>query len=105
MSTSAIIKVEGLSKVCVYKHYDGYPSGTLDWLVNFNKEFSENRGDDPEYKFAQLLRDSVFSADLYDLDKSKYTGWGVIVHVQDLSYDFVYTLHKDGTVTYKMKRD
>ena len=70
MGTRCIIKVEGLKGVCVYKHWDGYPKGTLPWLKDFNKKFTEERGfDDPEYKFAQLLRSSAFDCKKFNLGK------------------------------------
>ena len=100
MATRAAIKIEGVKFAKVYKHYDGYPSATLKWLEDFNKDFHENRGNDPEYKFAQLLRNSAIAAKEYQLDESKYTGWGVVGYSEDLSEEFEYKLMKDGTVEY-----
>ena len=78
MSTRAIIKIQGF-KVCeIYKHYDGYPEATLPWLEAFNKKFAAERGDDPRYKFAQLLRSSAFDCGEFGLDESRTTGWGVL---------------------------
>lgn len=74
MATRAVIKIEGVTFAKVYKHWDGSPDSTLDWLLNFNKEFTEKRGNDPSYKFAQLLRDSSFSCKTFDLDPSRFTG-------------------------------
>ena len=100
MSTNAIIKIEGVEFAAIWKHWDGYPSSTLPWLRAFNEEFNGKRGfDDPEYKFAQLLRDSVFSGEKYKLDDSKATGWGVIPMPLSWDADYVYTLHSDGTVS------
>jgi hypothetical protein len=101
MSTRCTIKIEGIKYAKVYKHHDGYPSGTLKWLEDFNKDFSLNRGFDPEYKFAQLLRSSKKNAEEYGLDDSEYTGWGVIEYNVDSGSEYEYTLHNDGTVTYE----
>jgi hypothetical protein len=106
MGTRCIIKVEGLNGVCVYKHWDGYPKNTLPWLKNFNKKFTEERGDDPEYKFAQLLRSSAFDSEEFDLGTDRTTGWGVLPlkNNDEIPWDiaYAYTLKKDGTVkTYR----
>ena len=101
MATRCTIKIEGVDYAKCYKHFDGYPEATLKWLEDFNKDFNKNRGNDPEYKFAQLLRSSVRNAKKYDLDKSKYTGWGVISYNEYYGEEYEYTLHKDGSVTYK----
>ena len=101
MGTRSTIKVEGQDKVKVYKHFDGYPKATLEWLEEFNKTFTKNRGDDPEYKFAQLLRSSIRDADKYNLDASEFTGWGVVGFDDSCGAEFKYILHKDGAVTYE----
>lgn len=101
MSTNAIIKIEGFPYAKVYKHFDGYPNGTLPWLEKFNKDFAEKRGNDASYKFAQLLRDSVRSEEEFDLGNSRYTGWGVIKADPSHQYEYEYTLHEDGRVTYE----
>ena len=102
MATRAIIIVEGITFAKVYKHYDGYPSATLPWLEEFNENFEESRNNDPEYKFAQLLRSSARrDAEKYNLDDSKFTGWGVVSYWGNNGADYVYTLHIDGSVTCK----
>jgi len=98
MATRATIKIEGINFAKVYKHWDGNPEGMLPWLEDFNKSFTENRGDDPEYKFAQLLRSSA--DEKYNLDSSKITGYGVIPYDQDMGEEYQYFLHRDGEVTY-----
>ena len=110
MSTRCIIKVEGLKGVCVYKHWDGYPEGTLPWLKSFNDEFTKERGNDPEYKFAQILRSSAFDCEKFNLGKDRATGWGVIPLKSniDIPFDiaYVYILKKDGKVkTYRPRHD
>ena len=70
MATRATIKVEGIESVKVYKHWDGMPKHTLPWLKKFNKDFTKARGDDPDYKFAQLLRSSARDAEEFGLDAS-----------------------------------
>ena len=101
MATRATIKIEGVKYAKVYKYYDGYPSATLEWLKDFNKKFTENRGEDGAYKLAQLLRNSAFDGVRYDLDKSEFTGWGVIAYNDSCGEEYEYTLKIDGTVTYK----
>lgn len=98
MSTRAVIRVEGVDFAQVYKHWDGYPSATLPWLAEFNRVFSRERGDDPHYKFAQLLRSSVRDGDRHGLDMSQETGWGVLAFGQEYGQDFNYILRTDGTV-------
>lgn len=116
MGTRAIIRVAGIEYAEVYKHWDGYPEATLDWLQDFNADFKQNRGDDPEYKLAQLLRDSARGIkevpDPYKpgktcdehprgLDPSKYTGWGVMPYKSRCGQEFEYTLNADGSVTHR----
>ena len=100
MATRCTIKVDGVKFAKVYKHWDGYPDATLNWLESFNEEFAEQRGVDPEYKFAQLLRSSAVDAELFGLDTSRTMGWGVIQYDDDYGEMYEYTLHNDGSVTY-----
>ena len=101
MSTRATIKIEGNNYCKLYKHFDGYPSATLTWLERFNTEFTKNRGDDVPYKTAQLVRSSVTMSEEFGLDTSMTTGWGLMKYDDECGEDFVYILHKDGTVTYR----
>ena len=39
MATRCTIIVEGIDSVKVYKHWDGYPEATLEWLQDFNEDF------------------------------------------------------------------
>ena len=96
-----VIKVEGINFAKVYKHWDGNPESTLTWLEEFNKKFANTRGDDPSYKFAQLLRSSINDADAYNLDPSLDTGWGVEPYDADVGEAYEYTLKTNGKVTYK----
>jgi len=98
MSTNCVIKVEDVKYAKVYKHWDGYPSATYRWLYNFNKNFTRKRGEDPTYKFAQLLRSSARDSSIYNLDDSDVTGWGVVPYDDDYSVDYTYILKKDGSV-------
>ena len=100
MSTNAVIRVEGFATAEVYKHWDGYPESTLPWLEAFNKEFASQRGVDPNYKFAQLLRSSVADAEKFHLDTSRCTGWGVFP-VGSSYFNYLYILKEDGTVEVK----
>lgn len=108
MATRATIKIEGINFAKVYKHWDGYPGRMMQWLETFNKDFFDNRGDDPGYKFAQLLRSSKQYEERLGLDPSNHTGWGsapfdsdMIPFDSDMGEEFEYTLHADGTVTFK----
>ena len=98
MSTRCEIKIEGVEYAKVYKHWDGYPEATLKWLEEFNREFTESRGDDTYYKFAQLLRSSIFMGEKFNLDQSKDTGWGVIPYNQSMGTEYCYILKTDGSV-------
>jgi len=92
MATRGTIKIEGINYAKIYKHWDCNPDCMLDWLNDFNNDFNTNRGHDPEYKFAQLLRFSQREGDKYHLDMSKHTGWGVVEYDEDLWADYEYTL-------------
>lgn len=98
MATSATVQLEGYTVAKLYKHFDGYPSATLKWLEDFNKDFVDNRGDDDEYKFAQLIRSSAFDCETYKLDPSRHTGWGVLSFNDEVGVEYKYRLMKDGTV-------
>lgn len=101
MATRCEIKIEGIKYAKVYKHWDGSPESTLGWLEDFNKDFTKNRGDDPQYKFAQLLRSSARDQEKYNLDPSLHTGWGVLPYDSDCWSEYTYTLKTDGTVEVK----
>lgn len=101
MATRSTIKVEGINYAKVYKHWDGYPEATLPWLEQFNKEFTAQRGNNPDYKFAQLLRSSARDAEQFKLDNSLHTGWGVVEYDADMGEEYEYTLKTDGEVTYE----
>lgn len=103
MATSVKIKVEGLKGVALYKHWDGYPTATLPWLEAFNENFTAARGDDPNYKFAQLIRSSAFDSEVFNLDYDRILGWGVITDKEEWNCRYIYTLHRDGTVSYRKK--
>lgn len=105
MATRATIIVEGQPSVKAYKHWDGYEEATLPWLEEFNKTFTEERGDDPDYKLAQLLRSSAFDAKKYSLDPSRNTGWGIVPIKADMWEEYEYHLHSDGRVSVKTGKD
>ena len=98
MATSCIIRVEGISYVELYKHFDGMPTSTLQWLEDFNAEASNALKDDITYKFAALVRSSIRDAEKYGLDDSKFTGWGIYPPGK-MAVDYIYTLKNDGRVT------
>lgn len=101
MATRATIKIEGINFAKVYKHYDGYPKNMIPWLEDFNRNFTEKRGDNPEFKFAQLLRSST-NPD-YNLDPSTETGYGVIPYNNNAGAEYEYVLRTDGSVTFSSK--
>ena len=103
MGTRALINIEGVDFASIYKHWDGYPEGMMDWLEDFNSKFSKNRGDDPEYKFAQLIRYTGKYDKDWGIDDSETTGYGVVPHNAEVWQDYTYTLHADGTVTHDGK--
>jgi len=96
-SSRTIIYVEGIDFACIYMH-DNESKKTLDWLRKFNREFTKNRGDDPEYKFAQLLR---YSTEVYPLDN--YLTWGLVPYNQPGVYyaNYVYSLLSTGKIKFE----
>ena len=98
MSTTAIIKLEGCNTAKVYKHWDGDTKYTLPWLKDFNKDFVQSRGDDDDYKLAQLVRSAVFDGNHYGLDMSRHTGWGIVPMDSEYDGEYEYILMKDGSV-------
>ena len=104
MSTNAVIRIESYKTAELYKHWDGYPEGVIEWLRNFNEDFIKHRGNDNPYKFAQLIRSSAFDAEKYNLDDDRHTGWGVYPRGQAY-YDFIYILKKDGSVEVRTAKE
>ena len=102
MATRALITIDGMDKIGIYKHWDGYPEATLPWLEKFHKDYLDNRGWDPEYELAQLLRSSIADAEEFELDKSKYIGWGIVDLSTGDEYgaEYEYILVKDGIKIY-----
>ena len=107
MSTRATIRMEGMEHCKVYKHSDGYPEVMLEWLEQFNKAFTEKRGECAcaEQKIAQLLRHSVIKFPIKTKDNYQcYTGdnefldWAIVEYDEDYNADYEYTLKKDGSV-------
>ena len=98
MATRATIAVKGVDYVKIYKHFDGYPEGMIEWLTDFNDRFNKERGDDPQYKFAQLLRFSSKYSKKYNLDESEYTGYGVVPIDADCGEQYEYKLYNDGVI-------
>ena len=103
MATRCTIKIQGINYAKVYKHWDGYPDATLQWLQDFNAKFENDRGfSDPQYKFAQLLRSSAWDSEQYNLDPSKATGWGVVDFTDFLWEEYEYTLTPDSVIVKKI---
>ena len=109
MSTRAQIVVEfkdedsktKIYECIVYKHSDGYPKGVLPFLEEFAKQFRADRGDDPAYCIAQMLRhwsryDLKEGTDGWGID-TVYHGWGIdTVYHGDIEY--LYVVKLDGSV-------
>jgi len=55
MSTRSQIKVKG-SEIMIYKHSDGYPSEVMPTLEKVMKQFIKERGNEPDYALAQIMR-------------------------------------------------
>lgn len=96
MATRSTIKIEGVNYAKIYKHWDGYPDGMVDWLNEFNADFNKQRGDDPEYKFAQVLRFAQREGERFNLDMNKHTGWGVVPFDNDCWEEYEYILTSTG---------
>jgi hypothetical protein len=99
MSIRSTIKIQGIDYCKIYKHWDGEPASMRGWLTDFNAEFTQKRGIDPEYKIAQCLRFAKKNEEIYDLDKNMQTGWGIVKFDADCGEVYEYTLLHDGTVT------
>lgn len=100
MGTRSTIIIEGVNYAKIYKHWDGYPEATLAWLQAFNggfdaKQKAAGNWYEPEFKFAELLKDSVAKQEQFNLCK---TGWAVMPFDDDCWAEYVYTLKADGTV-------
>ena len=102
MATRSTIKIEGVDFAKIYKHWDGYPEAMVDWLNEFNNHFNKERGDDPEYKFAQLLRFSQREGEKFGLDMSDTTGWGVIPIDSSYWAEYEYILTNKGVTINKL---
>ena len=105
MATRCTIKIEGVKYAKIYKHWDGYPEANYIWLSKFNDRFNKKRGDDPSYKFAQLLRFGSKYANTYNLDKSEFTGWGVSKYNSECWEEFEYHLTDKEVQVYKVSFD
>lgn len=122
MSTRAQIKLKSddrnfnqndEGKIYIYKHSDGYPKGVLPVLVNFVKNFHENRGcGDGPYLLCQLVREFAikeyirnqenaetghrFYRDWFE-DKWRFLGWGLDT-VQHGDIEFLYEIDSEGSI-------
>lgn len=89
--------------VKAYKHSDGYPDGVLPWLEPFARAFAADRGADPEYMVAQLIRHQAM-ADMEEWlrwggfdPRTWYTGWGACVEWHT-DIEYFYKVFSDGRV-------
>lgn len=105
MSTRSVIRFKN-DEVgsMIYKHWDGYPSATIPWLVDKVKTFTEKRGNDYTYFAAYILKSVLVDAEKYGLDDSPLTGWGLFkdnkeknkVVKDSFGVDYVYTIDLDA---------
>lgn len=116
MSTRCQIKLrETENNIYIYKHSDGYPEGVIPTLKPFVDRFFKNRGYDPDYLLAQIVRQ--FAAKDYEQghtarangDKrgaprdgetfpyGDYTGWGLDCIRHD-DIDYLYEIASDGQI-------
>lgn len=96
----AVVRVQGLPQVELFVHRVISVDLFEEWLREFNEAFCNERGFDPQYKFAQLLRSSVFDADKFAIDTNCIYGWEVLpqCNIEDSSHDYLYILNNDGTI-------
>lgn len=78
--------------VKIYKHCDGYPEGVLPTLEPFAQEFARDRGNDPEYMAAQIVRRFAV-----DGSRDSFTGWGLCTEWHG-DIEYAYQVFPDGTV-------
>lgn len=122
MSTRCHIRVkEANGKLyphMIYKHSDGYPEGVLPFLKPFTKKFIKERGDDPEYCIAQILRHWAIEEqkeceqDGFYKDKTQYLpinsflGWGICsTKYPHVDIEYLYTVDlATGKVTVESAR-
>lgn len=112
MSTRSQIKVKG-SEIMIYKHSDGYPSEVMPTLKEVMTQFIQERGNEPDYALAQIMRafarhdeerkgeklkqakrnNDDFWIDIYS--KVSMTGWGLdtVIH-GDIEYLYEVDLEK-----------
>lgn len=102
MATRCTIKIEGVKFAKIYKHWDGYPEANYVWLTEFNDRFNKERGDDPTYKFAQLLRYSSKYGEKFYLDQSEFTGWGVLKYDNECWEEYEYHLTNKEVEIYQV---
>ena len=97
------IFIEGISYAKIYKHNNEFytPERMREKLEAFNQEFTEERGEEADYKFAQLIKQSntIFKEDLKV--EEKFEGWGVLQYEEFCNSSHRYILHLDGTVSYE----
>ena len=111
MSTRTNIVVKGNNSV-IYKHSDGYPEYILPIIVPFLRVFKNNRGNDPEYCIASIIREFtrqeiITSSDWYkqidrnsdEIPREFCFGYGVSEHIHgDIDYLYIVDLKNDGWV-------
>jgi len=116
MSTNGIIYAEETKDVCLYKHWDGYPSGVLPYLKEFLPVFRQSRGPDPIYLMARLtgffldqqtkarknrLAQAKRKKNKYDIDyysRLEMTGFG-IAPSNMVGGEFYYSIGPDFSVS------
>ncbi len=91
----------------IYKHSDSYPEGVLPTLKPFVAAFIRERGCDPVYMSAQLIR-AFAIADQKELDampeedrklyaSSRFLGWGISTVLHG-NIEYLYVIKADGSI-------
>ncbi len=105
MSTRSQIKLkETHDDIYIYKHCDGYPEGVLPTLKPFVDKFIKERGYDPEYLLAQIVR--CFAVEDYKRAAedttgygrfSEFTGWG-LDRQRHGDIEYLYEIDSNGDI-------
>lgn len=113
MSTRSQIKVKG-SEVMIYKHSDGYPEGVIPVLKPILERFVAERGNEPDYALAQIMRAFARHDEEYrkkrleeaedEIVKNMYkqprmTGWGLDT-VRHGDIEYLYKVDLEERVIY-----
>lgn len=105
MSTRCHIRVKDadgkLHPCMIYKHSDGYPSGTLPFLEGFTKKFWVDRRDDCQYFIAQYLIQNAIAEEMKAIQEANTDRRALLSRVDDFcGFGVCLTLNPHGDVEY-----